>query len=167
MDRGDWQVVDHGVAKSWERLSSWAHTHTRYKQWAWVYSWGTLVLVCRENWRKEARRWLGMTWRKVSPAPDGCLWWPECPHSSSAYDSNQIRLADLILITFICLCTTFCVCLVAQLCPTLCDPVDCIQFSHLVVSDSLQPHESQHARPPCPSPTPGVHSGSQISRSFT
>ena len=31
-----------------------------------------------------------------------------------------------------------------------------IQFSS-VVSDSLQPHESQHARPPCPSPTPGVH----------
>ena len=27
----------------------------------------------------------------------------------------------------------------------------------LVISDSLQPHESQHARPPCPSPTPGVH----------
>ena len=35
-----------------------------------------------------------------------------------------------------------------------------IQFSHLVVSDSLRPHESQHARPPCPSPTPGVHSNS-------
>ena len=32
-----------------------------------------------------------------------------------------------------------------------------VQFSHLVVSDSLRPHESQHARPPCPSPTPGVH----------
>ena len=31
------------------------------------------------------------------------------------------------------------------------------QISHPVVSDSLQPHESQHARPPCPSPTPGVH----------
>ena len=31
------------------------------------------------------------------------------------------------------------------------------QFSHSVVSDSLRPHESQHARPPCPSPTPGVH----------
>ena len=29
-----------------------------------------------------------------------------------------------------------------------------------VVSDSLRPHESQHARPPCPSPTPGVHSDS-------
>ena len=35
-----------------------------------------------------------------------------------------------------------------------------VQFSHLVVSDSLRPHESQHARPPCPSPTPGVHSNS-------
>ena len=33
-----------------------------------------------------------------------------------------------------------------------------VQFSHSVVSDSLRPHESQHARPPCPSPTPGVHS---------
>ena len=32
-----------------------------------------------------------------------------------------------------------------------------VQFSHSVVSDSLRPHELQHARPPCPSPTPGVH----------
>ena len=29
-----------------------------------------------------------------------------------------------------------------------------VRFSHSVVSDSLRPHESQHARPPCPSPTP-------------
>ena len=35
-----------------------------------------------------------------------------------------------------------------------------IQFSHSVVSDSLRPHESQHARPPCPSSTPRVHSNS-------
>ena len=35
-----------------------------------------------------------------------------------------------------------------------------VQFSRSVVSDSLWPHESQHARPPCPSPTPGVHSDS-------
>ena len=33
-----------------------------------------------------------------------------------------------------------------------------VQFSRSVVSDSLRPHEPQHARPPCPSPTPGVHS---------
>ena len=35
-----------------------------------------------------------------------------------------------------------------------------VQFSHSVVSDSLQPHELQHARPSCPSPTPGVPSHS-------
>ena len=37
------------------------------------------------------------------------------------------------------------------------------QLRRAVVSDSLQPHESQHARPPCPSPTPGVHSDSRPS----
>ena len=38
-----------------------------------------------------------------------------------------------------------------------------VQFSRLVVSDSLRPHESQHARPPCPSTTPRVHSDSRPS----
>ena len=38
-----------------------------------------------------------------------------------------------------------------------------VQFSCSVVSDSLWPHESQHARPPCPSPTPRVHSDSRSS----
>ena len=38
-----------------------------------------------------------------------------------------------------------------------------VQFSCSVVSDSLWPHESQHAKPPCPSPTPGVHSDSRPS----
>ena len=78
---------------------------------------------------------------------------------------------------------------VAQSCPTLCNPMDCstpgfsvhhqsflsinyqinstcyqifnsVQFSPSVVSDSLRPHKSQHARPPCPSPAPGVYSNS-------
>ena len=35
-----------------------------------------------------------------------------------------------------------------------------VQFSHSVVSDFLRPHELQHARPPCPSPTPRVHPNS-------
>ena len=45
-----------------------------------------------------------------------------------------------------------------------CKDVPCcpssVQFSHSVVSDSLRPHGLQHARPPCPSPTPGVYSNS-------
>jgi len=35
-----------------------------------------------------------------------------------------------------------------------------VQFSGSVMSNSQQPHELQHARPPCPSPTPEVHSDS-------
>ena len=71
---------------------------------------------------------------------------------------------------------------VVQSCPTPSDPMDCSppgssihgtgtlqarvlewvaivsdQISRSVVSNSLRPHESQHARPPCPSPTSGVH----------
>ena len=38
--------------------------------------------------------------------------------------------------------------------------VSSVQFSHSVLFDSLRSHESQHARPPCPSPTPRVHSNS-------
>ena len=39
-------------------------------------------------------------------------------------------------------------------------PISSVQFSRSVVSDSLRPHEPQHARPPCPSPTPGVYPNS-------
>ena len=38
-----------------------------------------------------------------------------------------------------------------------------VQFSLSVASNSLRPHESQHTRPPCPSPTPGAHSDSRPS----
>ena len=69
----------------------------------------------------------------------------------------------------------YCCCLVAKLCLTLCDTMDCSisgfpvlyhlshhrnlfgPISHSVVSDSLRHHEPLHARPPCLSPTPGVH----------
>ena len=42
----------------------------------------------------------------------------------------------------------------------ICVQVSSVQFSCSVMSDSLRPHESQHARPPCPSPSPRVHSDS-------
>ena len=42
-------------------------------------------------------------------------------------------------------------------------PCFTVQFSHSVVSNSLQPHGPQHARLPCPSPTPRVHSDSRPS----
>ena len=45
----------------------------------------------------------------------------------------------------------------------VCTQMPSVQFSCSVVSDSLQPHELQHTRPPCPSPSPGVHSNSRPS----
>ena len=42
-----------------------------------------------------------------------------------------------------------------------------VQFSHSVVSDSLRPHELQHARPPCPSPIPRVYSNSRPSSQWS
>ena len=48
-------------------------------------------------------------------------------------------------------------------CKWNCSFISSVQFSCSVVSNSLWPHESQHARPPCPSPTPGVHPDSRPS----
>ena len=44
--------------------------------------------------------------------------------------------------------------------------ISSVQSRHSVVSDSLRPHESQHTRPPCPSPTPGVCSDSHPSNQW-
>ena len=44
------------------------------------------------------------------------------------------------------------------------DTIQSVQFSSSVMSDYLQTHELQHARPPCPSPTPGVYPNSCPSR---
>ena len=49
---------------------------------------------------------------------------------------------------------------IAGLLSVYCNKASSVQFSCSVMSDSLQPHEPQHARPPCPSPTPGVYPNS-------
>ena len=47
-----------------------------------------------------------------------------------------------------------------QRCYRLSSKLSSVQFNRSVMSDSLWPHELQHTRPPCPPPTPGVHSDS-------
>ena len=48
-------------------------------------------------------------------------------------------------------------CVCVYVCEYLVSHIRSDQISHSVVSNSLRPYESQHARPPCSSPTPGVH----------
>ena len=59
--------------------------------------------------------------------------------------SGETCLPSLYTSTF-----SFCSHMIIPLCSS-------VQFSRSVVSDSLRPHDLQHARPPWPSPTPGVH----------
>ena len=68
----------------------------------------------------------------------------------------EVPLAFLIKLIW-WFCTLFTLVCLLNLQPKIL-PLSSVQFSRSVVSDSLQPHESQHARPPCPSPSPGVHS---------
>ena len=77
-----------------------------------------------------------------------------CPLNSMLYYKFQ----NIVVLTY----CTFCVCIIITFSffPVL---LSSVQFSHSVVSDSLRPHEWQHARPPCPSPTPAVHSDSRPS----
>ena len=64
---------------------------------------------------------------------------------------------------FLILCTCMPVDLILNIGYCLWKTFSSVQFSRSVVSNSLRPHESQHTRPPCPSPTPGVHSDSRPS----
>ena len=81
--------------------------------------------------------------RLTSPTHTHAMWKLHSMVSNQG-DSRErpAELCDLLQVTYV-------LCALAQF--------SSVQFSRSVVSDSLQPHESQHARPPCPSPTPGVH----------
>ena len=72
-----------------------------------------------------------------------------------SFSGAQNKLTPWILSTF----SLFCLLLVAFTCD-LAPLFISVQFSCSVVSDSLRPHEPWHARPPCPSPTPGVYPNS-------
>ena len=100
---------------------------------------------------------------------------------------NSLRLSSNQVVVVLCLCTPVCACMcrcrggggwegkrkhvlkisLKEYRVTLpiillrfIKSVVSVQFSCSVVFDSLRPRESQHTRPPCPSPTPGVHSNS-------
>ena len=70
--------------------------------------------------------------------------WTGEPHGGTVHGISELCITEQLS-----LCFTSDLCIKGS-----------VQFSRSVVSDYLQPHESQHTRPPCPSPTPGVYSNS-------
>ena len=98
-----------------------------------------------------------------------CLLWPHC--TAHKYGTTTVECVSFLPADFskIVLCKTyFKICHVFEknnaIIPNFLEKriigFTSVQFSCSVMSDSLQPHELQHARPPCPSPTPGVHPAS-------
>ena len=79
------------------------------------------------------------------------------PHSVTSYFTF---LANKSIIPFNCLNEKLVISSMCALIQCSIKVLSSVQLSCSVMSDSLWPHELQHARPPCPSPTPGVHSDS-------
>ena len=84
-------------------------------------------------------------------------WYGLHPHRSSAPVSTR-HWGVAVVWTFTCLCVLLSLSEIRT--TSFLWLMHSVQFSRSVVSDSLRPHESQHARPPCPSPTPRVYSNS-------
>jgi len=91
--------------------------------------------------------------------------WPVATQKDALYhtdhqgEANQFRNSSAQIICFCCWA-------VKELCAYFINslPDTSVQFSHSVMADSLRPHGLQHARPSCPSPTPGAYSNSCPSR---
>ena len=121
---------------------------------AWIISWteepGGLQSMgserVRHNWATEwVKVYLKAPAGVTSQKKDTCLLWPE---GISLLHLCALKDHWILRFSFISYCLT------------ASGSFSSVQFSHIVLSDSLQPHGPQHARLPCPSPTPRVYSNS-------
>ena len=111
----------------------------------------------------------------LQPCPTLCDLMDCSPPGSSVHGILQERIPGWIatsfsrgssppgvkqLIIWVCVYPIFPITMQAHVYPPLYLQFSSVQLSHSVVSNSLRPHESQHARPPCPSQTPRVYSNS-------
>ena len=87
----------------------------------------------------------------------------ELPGSCSKF--SQALYSHMVMYMFQCYSFNLSLLLLSPLYPIDCSlclpsPFSSVQFSRSIMSDSLRPHELQHARPPCPLPTPRVYPNS-------
>ena len=137
MNRGAWWAIVHGVAKSWVR-----HDFSSKQQDIDYHElFSTLMLHVYPTVYFFFSRFVRT-----------------CGSESFSYlVSKLIRNAQNI---GFCLTGIYVACGFTSARKTWRGNFSSVQFSCSVTSDSLRPHDSQHARPPCPSPSPGVHSNS-------
>ena len=118
------------VACTWQRL-------LEERQWNLMISFLSVVRVCI-----FMKRWL-----QLSGAPTS---------ADVCESTGVIRTPELQVVAWSCPrdCSSHCPWCLSTV---ILLAISSVQFSSSVVPDSLRPHEPQHARPPCPSPTPRVH----------
>ena len=108
------------------------------------------ALLCCDSWgRKESDTTERLNWTELKIIADG-----NCSHEIK----RRLLLGRKVMTKLDSILKSKDITLSAKV-----HLVSSVQFSRSVVSDSLWPHESQHTRPPCPSPTPRVHSDSHPS----
>ena len=135
MDRGTWRVTAHTAAKHWTQLK-WLSMHAQFID---TETETQAAVSNHHNFMAQKSRdgvWTHLVWFQSQLS--------QILHC----DVSQ----DVWLIPWFPILATGQVSYLIQF--------SSVQFSHSVVFDSLRPRESQHARPPCPSPTPGVYSNS-------
>ena len=129
-----------GRVKDWEARSAAVHGVT--KRWTWLSDWKTTEIVNRSvvaRWGKESER-AQRIFRAMKLTSMILQWWVHIiihlskPIKRTAPSEPYVNYGPWVIKMYQC----------------------SVQFSRSVVSDSLRPHESQHARPPCQSPTPGA-----------
>ena len=113
------------------------------------------AVVCSRNWEVRAGELdLKVTWMIILKCTNRL--------NPQTYKIVNVEVLPVITGIVIGLCVCVCVCAFKRGVGERekYNDFSSVQFRRLVVFDSLRPHELQHARPPCPSPTPGVHSNS-------
>ena len=146
MDRGAWQATVHGVAKSRARLSNFTFTFTLCVYLSMYIP--KHVYTIRQGKSQLVQPFCSIQVFNPLGRP------------------IHIRESNLLYLVYLFKCssrleTTSPRIMFNQMSGhPMTNQFSSVQFSHSVLSNSLQPHGLQHARPPCPSPTPRVYSNS-------
>ena len=174
-DRGAWWAMVHGVAESWTQLSNWMCMHAEVRgpekpspKILILYLIGLLWGPCEQSYVevfcKLLRKYTSITHSFIY-----AKWNEKCVLFSNYKRNKRLKILYVervdhttknvkqMMWEIFLLCWYICMCICIPIRITV---YSSVQSSHSVVSDSFRPHESQHARPPCPSPTPGVYSNS-------
>ena len=177
MDREAWHAAVHGVPKSRTCLSDWTELRlviafllrSKCLLISWLQSPSAMILepkkikfltifivslsICHEVMGLDAM--ILVFWMLSFKPTSSFSSFIKRLFSSSSLSAMMVVSSAYLRLLIFTLAILIPAC--ASSSPAFCMMFSSVQFNHSVMSDSLRPHELQHTRPPCPSPTPRVH----------